>query len=130
MSKRPYVAPNVVLSAGDMSTTLHSTATIVQQLSEGSYFFKWTGTSPVGNVNFEISSDYALNSGGGVLTAGTWNAVLVDYLGDQVTNVPVSGNTGNGIIDVIQSGGFAFRATYVPTSGTGSLTITYNGKVA
>jgi DUF971 family protein len=53
----------------------------------------------------------------------------MSYGGSTVTSVPVTGNTGQGFIDILGTGAYAVRLFYDATSGTGSLTIVVNGKV-
>jgi hypothetical protein len=94
-----------------------------------SYAFTWSGTSPVGTVSIQVSNDYAENAVGGVLNAGIWNTIPVVYNGSSVTAVPLSGNTGNGFIDVDSLGGYAVRPIYTFTSGTGTLQALLEAKV-
>lgn len=129
MAHRPYIPGQAVITNGDMTTTITSKVTIVQDLSMISYAYSWSGTSPVGNITVQVSNDYTQNSGGAVLNVGTWNDLPLQYNGANVTSIPVSGNTGNGFIDVGTLSGYAIRTQYVPTSGSGSLQATLNAKV-
>jgi len=94
----------------------------------GSYALVWSGTSPVGTVSIQGSNDFALNAEGGVAVAGTWNTLTVNYNGSAVTTIPVTGNTGNGIVDITATGIYAIRLIYTAGSGTGNLTVTMNAK--
>lgn len=129
MSTRTGLRPQVVLNAGAMVGNLTSAPTILQSLSKVSYQAKWTGTSPVGTLSVQGSLDYSLNSNGTVANAGTWSTLSLDYNGSIVTTIPVSGNSGNVMID-LTTGIYALRVIYTAGSGTGSLTITVNAKVA
>jgi hypothetical protein len=130
MSTRPTLPHQPVITNGDMSlASITSKPTILFMLTVGSYSFSWAGTSPVGTVQLEGSNDYALNADGTVQNAGTWTIFPVIYNGTTVSTVPVSGNTGNGIIDWT-TGVYALRVTYIKTSGIGSLQVIFNGKVA
>ena len=62
------------------------------------------------------------------MNPGTWNTLTLNYGGAAVTSVPVSGNTGNGMIDVTATGIYAIRLIYTAGSGTGSLTVTMVAK--
>lgn len=102
----------------------------MQSLTKISYGLSWSGTSPVGTVSIQVSNDYALDPNGGVENAGTWNTASLNYNGAVVTTIPISGNTGNGFIDVLETAGYAIRLIYTSASGTGSLTATVVGKVS
>lgn len=130
MSTRSNLRPQVVINAGDMSqTTLTSTPTVLQSLSMVSYGVSWTGTTPVGTIAVQASNDYTVAPTGGTGNAGTWNTLPLDLNGTIVTSIPVSGNTGNGMIDIDGLAAYAIRLVYTKGSGTGSLTVTVNGKV-
>lgn len=133
MSTRTNLRPQTVIPAasGNMATNITSTPTILQSLSQVSYAVKWTGTSPVGTLSMQVSNDYALNPDGQtVANAGTWNTVPLDVGGTVSTTIAVSGNTGNGFIDVNDTSAYAVRLVYTAGSGTGSLSAIINGKVA
>ena len=129
MSTRTNLRPQVVLNAGDMSGNLTTQPTVLQSLSCGSYSLTWTGTSPVGTVSLQVSDDYKLAPDGTVENAGTWNVAPVSVGGVAVSTIPVTGNTGTGFIDILGTGAYAIRLIYTAGSGTGSLTVTINGKV-
>lgn len=113
-----------------MATNITSTPTIIQKLSLVSYSYSWAGSTPVGAVSVEVSDDYTLNAEGQVSNPGTWNAIPLEFNGAQVTVIPVTGNTGNGFIDMSGLAGYAIRTKYTATSGTGSISAIINGKVA
>jgi hypothetical protein len=129
MSTRTNLRPQAVITAGDMSGNITSSPTILQSLTKLSYAFKWTGTSPVGTVSVQLSNDYSLNADGTLKNAGTWNTATLSYNGSNVTTVPVSGNSGNGFIEVTTNA-YASRVIYTAGSGTGSLSAIVNGKVS
>lgn len=89
-----------------------------------SYSVSWSGTSPVGAVTIQVSNDYAQNVDGSVAVAGTWNTLTLS----SATNV--SGNTGNGFIDIDAIAAYAIRLIYTKTSGVGTFQAIINGKVA
>lgn len=130
MSTRTNLPPQIVINAGNMAGNLTSAPTILRSLSKVAYQAVWTGTSPVGTVAVQGSSDYALNPNGTVENAGTWTTfTLQDSSGTPVQSLPVTGNTGSGIVD-LTTGINAIRFVYTAGSGTGSLTVTVNAKVA
>jgi hypothetical protein len=111
-----------------MSGNITSSPTVILDMYALSYGLSWAGTSPVGTVSIQGSNDFSQNAEGAVMNAGTWNTLTVNYNGAPVTTIPVSGNTGNGIIDVLGTGIYAVRLIYTATSGTGSLTVTMVAK--
>lgn len=124
MSSRPQFSPFSVITNGDMSGDLISIPTIIQKLSEVSYSVSWAGTAPVGAVSVQVSNDYKQNDDGSVRNPGTWNTLPLS------SPTPVSGNTGNGFIDIEASGAYAIRLIYTATSGTGLMNVIISGKVS
>lgn len=130
MSMRPEIRPYNVISNGSMASSLTSLVTIIQKLSMVSYSYSWSGTSPVGAVSVQLSNDYSVDAQGNVSNAGTWNTISFnDGTGTPVSSFAVTGNTGSGMVDV-QTGAYAIRTLYTRTSGTGTLQVVINGKVA
>ena len=123
MASRPQLAQAPVIIDGDMSANIISTPTIIQKLSMVSYSYSWSGSSPSGTVTVEVSNDYRLNAAGEVENAGTWTAL-------SGVSGAVSGNSGTGFIDVVQTAAYAIRTKYTATSGSGTLQATVNAKVA
>jgi len=124
MSSRPLLQPMPVIVNGNMSSNITSLVTIVSNISMMSYSYSWVGTSPVGTISVQVSDDYSQNAEGQVMNAGTWNTLPL-----SVTPT-VSGNTGNGFIDIDQLGSYAIRTVYTATSGSGTLNCIYKGKVS
>lgn len=129
MSSRPLIVPTYVVAgnsgvSGDMSqATIISKPTITQLLSMISYDISWSGTSPVGVVTVQVSNSYSQNGDGSVRNPGNWTTLTLS----STTNV--SGNTGNGFIDVDATAGYAIRLVYTKTSGIGTLSVIAHGKV-
>ncbi len=133
MSSRPQFSPTPVLNSvtgQSMTGNLTSLVTIIQKLSMVSYGVSWTGSSPVGTISVQVSNDYSTNANGSVLNSGTWNTLTFSSGGSTVTTLPVSGNTGNGFIDIDQTGAYAVRLIFTAGSGTGTLNAVINAKVA
>lgn len=112
------------------ATSTASSVTVLQGLSMINYALSWSGTSPVGTIALEFSNDFALNAEGAVANSGTWNIAPIDVSGAIAVSAAISGNTGNGMIDVTLAGAYAARLLYTKGSGTGSLTIIVTGKVS
>jgi hypothetical protein len=130
VSTRTRLSPITVINAGSMAASLTSSPTILQSLSKASYAIRWTGTSPVGTVSIQGSNDYSLYPDGTVNNSGTWTTLTINVSGTPNTTVAISGNSGNGVIDVLDTALYALRLIYTRVSGTGSLTAIFNGKVA
>jgi len=117
-------------NGNDMSANITSSPYILNDLAGCSFSFSWIGTSPVGTISIQGSNDYAVPGINGRITnPGTWNTLTINYNGTAVTSVPVSGNTGNGMIDVSFTSIYAVRAIYTFASGTGNLIATLFCKV-
>jgi hypothetical protein len=129
VSSRPLLRPYSVITDGNMaSATITSSVTIVQQISSVSYAFSWSGTTPVGTIKVQASNDYAIDPSGAVTNSGNWITLDLTYGGSTVSSVPVTGNTGAGMVDIV-TGAYALRALYTKTSGTGTLQCKINAKV-
>jgi len=115
-----------------MASSFTSQPTVVQKLSQISYSCVWSGTAPVGTISIQGSNDYNIKPGGAtaVQNPGTWNNLVLSFAGGTTTSIPVSGNTGNGIIDIAATGLYAVRLVYTAVSGTGNMTVVINAKVA
>lgn len=130
MSTRTNLRPQPVITAGSMAGNLTSAPTILQSISGISYEISWTGSTPVGTVSVQTSNSYSLNPDGTVNNPGVWTTLVLEVSGSFVTSIPISGNTGNGMIDPITTDAYAIRLIYTASSGTGTLTATVNGKVS
>ncbi len=130
MSSRTVLRPHPVIVNGDMSaTSITSEVTLLQSLSKPSYEFSWTGSTPVGTITVQVSNSYSAQ-GSTVLNAGNWTTIPVQMAdGSIVTSIPVTGNTGSGIIDLITAV-YAIRVVYTKTSGTGTLQAIISGKIS
>jgi hypothetical protein len=133
MSSRPQFDPFPVINAKSMATNLTSDVTIIQKLSMISYSYAWSnGSTPIGAISIEISNDYSKNPDGTVRNSGTWTPIYfqLDGAASLVNSIPISGNSGNGFVDVPITSAYAIRTVYTRTSGSGTLTVVVNGKVA
>jgi hypothetical protein len=129
MSSRPIISPFLVITNGNMSGNLISLVSVIQNTSMVSYAVSWTGTAPVGTLSVQVSNDYSQNADGTVRNPGTWATIVLNYGGVPTSAIPISGNSGNGFIDVDQIAAYAIRLIYTAASGTGTLQATINGKV-
>lgn len=130
MANRPLFTPTAVIVNGNMASSISGSPTIINWLSIISYQVSWAGTTPVGNLMLETSNDYSKNPDGTVKNAGNWIAVPLNVDGVVGNSIPITGNTGGGIIDVDLIGTYAVRLSYSATSGTGLLQAIIAGKVS
>ncbi len=124
MSSRPIKGPYQLVVNGNMAGSITSPATIIQNISMLSYDISWAGTAPVGTMSVQVSNTYSQNADGSVRNAGSWTTLTLS------ATPSVSGNTGNGFIDIDATGAYAVRAVYTRVSGTGLMQITVASKVA
>lgn len=139
MSSRPQFSPYIVFpnanaspaNTNSLAASFTSEPTIVQKLSQISYECTWTG-SATGSLSVQGSNDFSITPGGMnfVQNPGTWTSLILSYNGGDTTSIPISGPTGNGIIDIASTGLYAVRLIYTAGTGTGSMTVTINAKVA
>lgn len=139
MATREQIGPYLVIpnaqaspaSTGSMATSITSAPTIVRGVSQISYQVVWSaGSTPIGAISLQGSNDYSIDAMGNVKNAGTWTTLTFNYNGTPVSSVPVTGNSGSGMIDIGSTGMYAMRIVYTRTSGSGTLAVTLNAKVA
>jgi hypothetical protein len=117
------ISPFQVVTNASMATTVISTVTIIQNMSQIGYDISWTGT-PNGTFSVQVSNTYTQNGAGVVQNPGNWTTLTL-------STVPTAtGTPGNGYIDIDALSGYALRLVYTPASGTGVMNATVCGKVA
>lgn len=124
MASRPLINAFSVITNGDMSGSLTSKVTIIDNLSMVSYQISWVGTSPLGSIVLEGSDDYTVNGAGAVSNPGNWVTLPLS------ATPTVTGNADSGMIDVVSTAIHAIRIRYIRTSGVGTLNALVTGKVA
>jgi hypothetical protein len=125
------VIPNSLASpanTGSMATSITSSPSIVPVPSVFSYQVVWSGTSPVGAISVQGSNTFTQAADGTIGNPGTWDDLTLNYNGTAVTSIPLSGNTGSGLIDITVTAIYAVRLVYTRTSGTGTLAVTAFGR--
>jgi hypothetical protein len=123
MSSRPLIKPHSIIDNGDMSASITSDVTIIQNVSMLSFDISWVGSSPVGSMVVEVSNSYSQDASGNVKNVGNWTALTLSAPAN------ISGNSGTGFIDLEQLAAYAVRIRYARTSGSGTLNVVVNGKV-
>lgn len=130
MSTRPYLPPQPVITAASMGASITSSPTLFNNVSKIGYQAIWSsGSTPIGTLAVQFSSDYAIGPTGQVVNSGTWTTATINYLGAPVTSIPVTGNSGSAFIDIYETSAHASRLVYTRTSGTATMTAYVNGKV-
>lgn len=124
MSSRPYLKQYNVMVNGDMSSTITSAVTIIDNISMISYDISWVGTGCLGVITIEVSNTYKQNPAGDTIVAGNWTPITLS------TTTSVLSNTGNGFIDIDKLAAYAVRLKYTPSAGTGVMNVVVTGKVA
>lgn len=91
-------------------------------LDNMSFQATWSGSSPVGKLDVQVSNDHQEN-GGVVMNAGTWVSI---YAGGTVPDV--TGNTGTLFLNLTGLSAAFVRVVYTKTSGTGTLQCYFNAR--
>lgn len=137
MSSRTVIRPHTVIpspqgtpaSGASMAANITSAPTLLQSITLANYAVTWTGTTPVGTLAVQASNDCTVDNSG-VVSGGTWNPIPLDLNGATVTSIPITGDTGKGMIDIDGLAAYAIRLVYTFSSGTGTLNAMITGKVA
>lgn len=109
MSHRPLlIFSTSVITAGSMAGNLTSTAQNLDFVNSYCIQTRWTGTTPVGTLSFQLSND------------GT------NYT--EFRSLAVSGNTGSDALNVEIPAYSWVQVVYTRTSGTGTMNMVINGK--
>lgn len=132
-----YAAPDlgmeidyIPITVGPMAIQIISIPTILQSITKVSYQVVWSsGATPIGTISVEANNTGTVLPEGGY-TGGTWAKMPFNVGGILYTDIPISGNSGDGLIDIKSTSVGALRLVYNPTSGDGILTATVVGKVA
>ena len=122
MASRPLIAPHKVIDAHSLASSFNSEVTIVSNVPTLSYDISWAGSSPVGTLEVQVSNTYTVNARGEVKDPGVWRTL-------PSMSAAVSGNTGEGGVDIYVTGFYAVRLAYTATSGTGTMDATVVAKV-
>lgn len=124
MSARPYQKPHKVINAVSMAASITSEVTIIDNKTIIGYDVSWSGSTPVGTMSVQVSNSYSLDPDGSVRDSGSWTTLTLS------SSTAVSGNTGNGFIDIDITGAYAIRLVYTRVSGTGTMNAYVTSKVS
>ena len=116
---------------GDMSLgSITTDAILKDKFSLISFAYSWVGTAPVGTIIVQVSNDYTVDNFNNPLNPGTWNTIpFSDSSGATVTSAAVTGDTGNGYINIGPIAAYAIRTVYTSTSGVGLIQCVATGMV-
>lgn len=106
--------PVHVFNAASMATSLTSPVVEIRNQDNVGIQLHWTG-APVGDFDFQISSDHAQDSQGNVTNAGNWVSLPLSPA------ISAAGSADDAYIDLNQMSAMYCRVVYTRTSGTGSL---------
>lgn len=110
-------------NGNSMGADIISQPSLVPLSGTISYQVVWSGSTPVGAVAIEGSNDYSLDALGNILNPGHWDTLVVEFAGSPTSSIPITGNSGSGLIDITTTAIYATRLIYNATSGTGNLTV-------
>jgi len=106
-------------SGADLSqSTVTSTVTDVRYEDNLGILVSWTGSSPSGSLQIQVSNDYNALTG----SAGTWIALSFG------SALSISGNSGSFDVSIAQLPYAYIRAVYTKVSGSGTLFANLTGK--
>lgn len=114
MSRKQLVNGFKMFDAADISASVNSSTTNVQNLDGASVFVEWSGTSPVGVL--AVKGRNGAN--------GSWYEI------DMGSTIDITGNTGSHQLVFLELPFTDLRLDYTRSSGTGSLTATIVAKTA
>lgn len=106
-----------VINAVSMATSITSLPTAIQFLDNVYYQIIWSGTSPVGVMEVQVSNSYDERLG-----TGSWDTVVLPV------SPSVAANTGSISIDLNQLGAPWVRILYTRTSGVGTMSAYISAK--
>lgn len=106
--------PVHVFNAASMATSLTSPVVEIRNQDNVGIQLHWTG-APVGDFDFQISSDHAQDSQGNVTNAGNWVSLPLSPA------ISAAGSADDAYVDLNQMSAMYCRVVYTRTSGTGSL---------
>jgi len=106
--------PVHIFNAASMATSLTSPVVEIRNQDNVGIQLHWTG-APVGDFDFQISSDHAQDSQGNVTNAGNWVSLPLSPA------ISAAGSSDDAYVDLNQMSAMYCRVVYTRTSGTGSL---------
>ena len=112
-----YSFPAIDMSVAGAQSTRAMRAALLDNFSVQAV---WSGSSPVGTLDIQVSNDHQEN-GGVVVNEGTWTSI---YASPQA----VSGSPGNLFLNVAAISAAFVKFVYTKTSGTGTLRLYFNGR--
>lgn len=129
MADRPNIKPNIlkpIINNGNMTDTLTSIPMNIQFIPGISFDIIWTGT-PTGVFNVQVSNTYTQNPDGTTANAGNWTVLPTSSFSG--TYPTPSGSADNGFLDVVGTEACWIQIVYIPSGGSGTLTVTPCAKV-
>lgn len=120
-SNGPYLDP--LINAHSMASSFNGTPWNIQPFDNVGIQLKWTGASPDGTINVQVSLDFDPR----FPSQGTWT-LLEDASSNPIVITP-GGTPGNGYFDLNQLSAFWVQVVYTTSGGSvGNLTAKYSSK--
>lgn len=118
MPRKNSILKFQIMTSGNMaSASITSTVTQIQFLDNIGIQINYTGSSPVGVVNVQISADYAQDPQGVVTNTGNW----INMTFGTTTDIAIPGATSPIYFDIQETSAPWIRVVYTKTSGTGTM---------
>lgn len=106
--------PVHIFNTASMATSLTSPVVEIRNQDNVGIQLHWTG-APVGDFDFQVSSDHVQDSQGNVTNAGNWVSLPLSPA------ISAAGSADDAYVDLNQMSAMYCRVVYTRTSGTGSL---------
>lgn len=106
--------PVHIFNSASMATSLTSPVVEIRNQDNVGIQLHWTG-APVGDFDFQVSSDHVQDSQGNVTNAGNWVSLPLSPA------ISAAGSADDAYVDLNQMSAMYCRIVYTRTSGTGSL---------
>src|SRR6185437_1659876 len=116
----PYTDPSI--NAASMASNINGTPINIQYADNACVQVVWTGSSPLGQIKFQVSTTW-----NNALQTGTWTTIQTQP-GTDFSIVP-GGSAGDYFVDLNELGAPWFRIIYLTAGGSvGNLTATFGAK--
>lgn len=119
MGRKNAITPFASIDAGDMSGDILGAITDLMHLDNVCYQAKWSGTSPLGEIQILVTNDDASNPA----ITPVWSEL------DFGSTISIASDSGEHLININQIPAKFMRPKYARTSGTGTLTVTMTSKM-
>lgn len=113
--------PVHIITAGDMSGSITSSAVEVKLQDNVGVQLHWTGT-PTGTFAIQVSMDHREDIEGNIVVAGHWVSLILN------PTVSAAGSADDAYVDLNQLSAMYIRIVYTASGGSGTLDAFINAK--